>query len=1398
MEAFHPIVASWFGDAFESPTEVQEQAWPCIQRGENTLIAAPTGAGKTLAAFLVAIDRLLRKSLEGTLVNETMVVYVSPLKALSTDVDLNLSVPLKGIQERVRTHGYSMAPIRTAVRTGDTSASRRAAMLRKPPHILVTTPESLYLLVTAKRSREILETVRTVIVDEIHAVLPSRRGAHLALTLERLAHVSRHSIQRIGLSATQRPVSIVASYLTGCEGDCTIVDLGHNRKMELALELPQSPLEAIMAHEVWAEIYDRLAELATDHRTTLVFTSTRHLAERIARHLGERLGRDNVSAHHGSLAHARRRDAEIKLKRGELRVLVATASLELGIDIGSVDLVCQIGSPRSISTFLQRVGRAGHYIGGIAKGRLFPITRDDLLECVALLAAVHDGVLERVKPQENPIDVLAQQIVAEASAEDWQTDALYELFKRAWPYRNLSRDVFDATVAMTAQGFDTAHGRRGALIYHDAINGRISGRPAARLISLTSGGAIPDSAEYRVVMEPTGTPVGKVHEDFAVESFAGDVFQLGSSSWRILKVDSGVVRVEDAQGAPPTFPFWLGESNARSDELSRALSKLRETISPYLDSHTKTANWLEKNKGLPGPASVQIAEYLVASRESLGVLPLQEELVAERFFDDSGGTQLVIHTPYGARVNRAWGLALRKRLCQIYNCDLQAAATENNILLSFGPQHSFPIEDLFKLIESRTVRDILVQAVLEAPMFHMRWRWVMNIALAVPRARGGKKVAPQLQRMQAEDILLSIFPDAGAHLENLSGERTPPRHPLVDQVLEDCLQEAMDCKHLQRLLEQIQSGAIQVHAVNTLEPSSLAQEVLAASPYAFLDDAPLQERRAQAVYRRRAFEPSRNTDIGYLDAGILEEVLEEAQPRVRSTDELHDLLLTAGCLNARQDSPYADWFDELVRDGRAVLLHLAEGEQVWVATERLKEALMLWEQAVVTPSVKALDIDTDASEAMQNFVLGLMEAHAPMTAEEVAARLYITRADAESALIALEGRGALLRGNFTQNTSGSKQWCHRGILAQVYRRTVDHLRAEISPVTQADYVRFLFAWQKAAPAYQVAGQDGLLAVLKQLSGFALQAAAWESDVLPVRVRDYSPAMLDLLCMTGQVQWFRAVGSKSAPIRSTSITLCVREDCDLFSSGDRQEGLSAVAEEVLEVLTTRGASFLHELENACNLLPTQIESALQELVSYGVVTSDGFAGLRFLLTPVDKRRKHRGAEAHLNAIGRWSILVRGQVHDNEANIRLAKLILARYGVICRRVLLREPNLPPWRDLVRIFWDMELRGKVRGGRFIAGVPGEQFGLPEAVGLLRRIRRDKALCAEPVGLSASDPLNLAGIVGPGDRLPALASNRMVYQSGEVVAKLSRKDNKDESVAPELRKMLRTQQAYFKSQPR
>ena len=1398
MEAFHPIVASWFEDAFEAPTEVQEQAWPCIQRGENTLIAAPTGAGKTLAAFLVAIDRLLRKTLNGTLANETAVVYVSPLKALSTDVNVNLSVPLKNIQERVRTQGYSVVPIRTAVRTGDTSASKRAAMLRKPPHVLVTTPESLYLLVTAKRSREMLKTVQTVIVDEIHAVLPSRRGAHLALTLERLAHISRHPIQRIGLSATQRPVNTVASYLTGCEGNCTIVDLGHNRKMELALELPRSPLETIMAHEVWAEIYNRLAELVTDYRTTLVFTSTRHLAERIARHLGERLGRDNVSAHHGSLAHARRRDAEAKLKRGELRVLVATASLELGIDIGSVDLVCQIGSPRSISTFLQRVGRAGHYIGGIAKGRLFPITREDLFECAALLDSVRNGALERVKPEENPIDVLAQQIVAEASAKDWQTDALYELLKRAWPYRNLSRKVFDATVAMAAQGFDTARGRRKGLLYHDAINGRISGRPAARLVALTSGGAIPDSAEYRVIMEPTGTPVGKVHEDFAVESFAGDVFQLGSSSWRILKVGSGVVRVEDAQGAPPTFPFWLGESNARSDELSRALSRFRAAINPYLDSRTNASNWLEENKGLPGPAAVQIAEYLVASKELLGVLSLQEELVAERFFDDSGGTQLVIHAPYGARVNRAWGLALRKRLCQIYNCELQAAATENSILLSLGSQHSFPIEDVFKLLESTTVRDILVQAVLEAPMFQMRWRWVMNIALAVPRARGGKKVAPQLQRMQAEDILFSIFPDAGAQLENLSGERTPPKHPLVDQVLEDCLQEAMDCKHLQKLLDQIQSGAIRVHAVNTPEPSSLALDVLAASPYAFLDDAPLQERRAQAVYRRRAFEPSQNTDIGYLDEEILEGVLEEAQPRVRNADELHDLLLIAGCLTAKQGSSYTDWFNELVRDGRTTLLCLTEGQEVWVATERLHEALVLWEQAVVKPPEKALNTGTDASEVAQDFVLGLMEIHAPMTAEEVAAHLYITPADAESALIALEGRGALLRGNFTQSTSGTKQWCHRGILAKVYRKTVNRLRAEISPVTQADYVRLLFAWQKAAPAYQVAGQDGLLAVLKQLSGFALQAAAWESDVLPVRVKDYSPAMLDLLCMTGQVQWFRAVGSKSAPIRSTSITLCVRENSDLFSSGVWQEGLSTAAEEVLEVLTTRGASFQHELENTCNLLPTQIESSLQELVSCGIVTSDGFAGLRFLLTPVDKRRKSPRMEAHLNAIGRWSILVRNQVKDDEAGIRLAKLILARYGVVCRRVLLREPNLPPWRDLVRIFWDMELRGEVRGGRFIAGVPGEQFGLPEAVGLLRRIRRDKTLCAEPVGLSAADPLNLAGIVGPGARLPALASNRMVYQSGEVVAKLSGKGDQDESVAPSLQKMLRTQQVYFRSQPR
>ncbi|MCC2665474.1 MAG: box helicase domain protein, partial [Geminicoccaceae bacterium] len=845
-----------------------------IQAGRHTLIAAPTGSGKTLAAFLAAIDALLRQGLAGGLRDETQVVYVSPLKALSNDIQRNLEAPLAGIRAALRAQGLPEVEIRTWVRTGDTPPAERGRMARTPPHIVVTTPESLYILLGSESGRRMLKTTRTVIVDEIHALAPNKRGAHLALSLERLAALAGERLLRIGLSATQKPIEATARFLVGAGidgapgADCTIIDTGHGRARDLALEVPSSPLEAVMSGEVWQEVYARLTELIEAHRTTLVFVNTRRLAERVTRHLSERLDERQVAAHHGSLAREQRLEAEQRLKRGELRALVATASLELGIDIGDADLVCQIGSPRSIASFLQRVGRSGHAVDGLPKGRLFPLSRDELVECAALLASVGRGELDRLRIPEQPLDVLAQQIVAEVAAREWQEDELYALLRRAWPYRALARADFAALLAMLAEGFSTRRGRRGALLHHDAVNHALRGRRGARLTALTNAGTIPDNAEYRVVMEPQDQLIGTVNEDFAVESMAGDVFQLGNASYRVLRVERGTVRVEDAHGAAPNIPFWLGEAPGRSDELSASVARLRAEIAARLtaDPAGRSAlRWLIDEVGIDEPAAAQLVEYLAAAHAALGCLPTQDRVVLERFFDAVGGIQLVIHSPFGSRINRAWGLALRKRFCRKFNFELQAAATEDNIVLSLITAHSFELAEVARYLHSTSVRPLLVQALLDAPMFVARWRWVAGVALALPRFRGGRKVAPQLARMDAEDLVAAIFPDQLACAENLAGEREVPDHPLVRQTITDCLGEAMDIEGLERLLARLEAGAIEVVARDLTEPSPLALEVLSARPYAYLDDAPLEERRTQAVMARRWLAPEEASALGRLD-----------------------------------------------------------------------------------------------------------------------------------------------------------------------------------------------------------------------------------------------------------------------------------------------------------------------------------------------------------------------------------------------------------------------------------------------------------------------------------------------------------------------------------------------------
>ncbi len=1405
LSLFHPAVSAWFQRSFPAPTDAQSEAWPAILAGSHALIAAPTGSGKTLAAFLAAIDALVRQGLDGTLRNETQVVYVSPLKALSNDVRRNLEAPLAGIRSALGEMGHSDVDIRTWVRTGDTPQAERDRMRRNPPHIVVTTPESLYILLGSESGRAMLATTRTVIVDEIHALAPNKRGAHLALSLERLAAITGGKLQRIGLSATQKPIETVAQFLVGAaaEGEpapaCTIIDAGHRRARDLALELPPAPLEAVMSAEVWKLVYDRLDALIRDHRTTLIFVNTRRMAERVTRQLSDRLGESEVTAHHGSLAKEQRLDAEQRLKRGELKALVATASLELGIDIGDIDLVCQIGSPRSIASFLQRVGRSGHAVNGTPKGRLFPLSRDELVECAATIDSVQRGELDRLTIPPQPLDVLAQQIVAEVAAREWREDDLYAQFRRAWPYRALPREDFNSLIRMLGEGFSTRRGRRGAMIHHDAVNGMLHTRRGARLTAITSGGAIPDNADYRVLLEPDNHFIGTVNEDFAVESMAGDIFQLGNISYRILRVERGVVRVADAQGMPPSIPFWLGEAPGRSDELSRSVSRLRQRMADLLEAEPEgesALRWLTGDLGLAETPAREIKEYLSAAHAALGCLPTQETLVFERFFDEAGGMQLVIHTPYGSRINRAWGLALRKRFCRKFNFELQAAATEDNIVLSLTASHSFELADVQRYLHSATTRDVLIQALLAAPMFTTRWRWVGGVALALPRFRGGKKIPPQFVRMEAEDLLAAIFPDQVACGENIVGDREVPDHPLVRQTIDDCLNEAMDIEGLNRLLRGLESGSITVVARDLTEPSPLALEVLSARPYAFLDDAPLEERRTQAVMGRRWLAPDQAAAIGKLDAEAVASVRSEAWPEPANAFELHDSLAWLGYLTTEEASTeplWCDWLAELTQQRRVTQLS-TPGKGLWVTAERLPQFRAVWPDAPITPAVTTPAAYSGRTwqrdDALVEIIRGRLEGQGPVTQTGLSESLGLDGADIAGALAALEGEGFAMRGRFTPGAA-TEEWCERRLLARIHTYTVKRLRAEIEPISARDFLRYLFKWQRIAPDARMEGPEALAVMVAQLEGFEAPASAWETDILPARLDGYEAAWLDDLCLSGRILWARLRprtprpdGSErgAAPVRTTPITLLARRDAAhwaALSPLDETVLGGTRAQAVMAFIRENGASFFEELLAGTGMLRPQLEEALAELVALGLVTSDSFGGLRALLVPSDRRaplansrRRRRTAIGGMEEAGRWALARTARVQSKLGEVErdsiehVARSLLLRYGVVFWRLLEREADwLPPWRELLRVYRTLEARGEIRGGRFVAGFSGEQFALPDAIGMLRAVRRDQ-LDGSFISVSGADPLNLCGILTPGPKLSALAGNRLLYRDGIPIA--------------------------------
>jgi ATP-dependent Lhr-like helicase len=1423
----HPVTAEWFLQKFGSPTEPQEQGWPSILAGDATLISAPTGSGKTLAAFLVCIDRLLRQAIDGNLAPCTQIVYVSPLKALSNDVQKNLDQPLREIQQLALERGYLSTEIRTAVRTGDTLPKERAAMLRNPPHILVTTPESLYILLTAGKSREHLRRVNTVIVDEIHAVADDKRGAHLALSLERLealvcgenrlapgAFVTGLSTPplRIGLSATQNPIDLVASFLTGVHASrkpATIIQVGQRRQLDLAIEVPSDELGSVTTTAMWEEIFDKLAAHAQNHRSTLVFVNTRRLVEKIAFALAERIGNENVAAHHGSLSRNLRLDAEQRLKNGQIKILVATASLELGIDIGDIDLVCQISTTRAVAVAMQRVGRAGHWRGATPKGRFFATTRDDLLEQAALIRKMRAGELDQLEVPPQPIDVLMQQIVACCGAESWEEDSLYNALRRAYPYRNLTRARFDELIALLHEGIESSRGRYGAYLLRDGIQQQLHPRRGARMIAISNGGSIPDAALFSVILQPEGVQIATLDEHFAVDSSPGDVVLLGNTSWRIQRIEAaGRVLVEDAHGAPPTLPFWFGEAPQRTAVLCDGVGELREQISartpnvppgyisPAQPEVAAATAWLIEECGVCASGAQQLIAYIVTGRAVLGAVPSKTTIIAERFFDEGGGMQLILHAPFGGRINKAWGLALRKRFCRGFNFELQAAATDNGINISLAEQHSFPLADVFQFLTEQTVKELLEQAAIASPIFKTRWRWAAGRSLQLLRFSKGKRIAPQIQRTRSEDLLANVFPQAAACFETIVGDIQIPAHPLVDEVMQDVLQEAMDLEGLIEVLKGIKDGTIRCLAVDTPVPSQFAHELINANPYAFLDDAGLEERRARAVSLRRSLPESVLEEAGKLDQNAIDEVRRECWPDVRDEHELHELLHSVIALPLRiLDRPEArHWpifYERLTQTGRAQTIDCA-GTPSWIATERLPAAHALW---------NATEIETTSvikEQALKQCVQGWLQILGPSTADAFAHSLTLRPAEVFQAFLAMEMQGLLMRGTFEYSKAANEhdiEWCERRILQRIHRRTLSTLRKQVEAVTPTVYMRWLLGWQHLAPQTQLTGEEGVLEALHQLEGFEAPAIEWERTLLPARVANYDARCLDALCLSGAVGWGRvsphpawAIGDGAAPRRviptnAAPITFYVRESADwlphalaqqCIEERKLQQALSPEALQVRTLLQQRGACFSNDIQRILNLTRPQAQHALWELATAGLAAADGFDQLRAMMDP---RRKSATAETpgrrtSRSSAGRWSLLseelhaaptaIEQARRTDDALESAARMLLARYGILFRDLLTRESNAPKWRDLLGILRRLEARGEVRGGRFVSGFCGEQFALPAAVDSLRAARhRD---CLAIITVAAADPVNLAGIILPGERVPAIPGRQVTYCNGSL----------------------------------
>jgi len=1404
MSDFHPAVQAWFKQSFPGPTPTQLDAWQAIASDGHALVSAPTGSGKTLAAFMVAIDGLVRQAEQGSLPSQTSVIYISPLKSLSNDIQRNLQAPLRGIEATLKElnqhEGFVLSPIVAAVRTGDTTSGERAKMSKAPPHILVTTPESLYILLTSKSGRQMLSSAETLIIDEIHTMVGSKRGAHLSISVERLECLCEKTLLRIGLTATQRPIELAAKFLLGNRKNkpCRIIDSGHQRDRDIRICVPGIPLSAVMSAEAWQEIYSMLEGLINQHTTTLIFVNTRRLAERVAKALGERIGDDAVTSHHGSLAKEHRLMAEQQLKSGSLKAIVATASLELGIDVGDVDLVCQIGSPRAVSNLLQRVGRSGHSLGHTPKGRLFPVSRDDLVECIGLIDCVNRDELDHLSIYPKPIDVLAQQVVAEISAGERNLDELFQMLIRAAPFEALGYEEFHEVIRMLSEGFTGRCGRHSAYLHLDAVNGRIRPRKSAALTAITNGGTIPDLFDYDVVLHPENLVIGSLNEDFSFDSMAGDIFQLGNASYRIDRVESGKVHVRDARGQPPTIPFWFGEAPGRTDVVSHSVCRVKRRINDLLTNDLSgTKQYVKQQYALEDSVSSQVVHYLATAKAALDALPDDNTVVFERFFDEAGDQHLVIHSSFGIRINRAWGLALRKRFCRKFNFELQAAALEDAIILSLGPTHSFPIDEPARYLVSENIADVLGQAILDTPFFTTRWRWDASIALAVKRFSGGSKTPPQFQRSNAEDLASLVFPDQLACAENISGKREIPDHPLIRQAMYDCLHDLMDMPGLQKVLERLENGALNLICKDLAAPSPLAEEILSARNYAFLDDTPAEERRTRLVRSQTLNTPEDAAALGVLDESVIHEIREEIWPHAENMDECHDALMVLGGIMGKEAESclWSELLSNLAKAGRACEVTIS-GSQVWVAAERLA----YWEQVhpdlEKSPSIQAVGEmeEMDREQAMAELLKLRLQVIGPANELELAAFLGVPDSDITRSLVNLEQSGVVMRGVFDQSgrqPQGLEQWCERRLLWRIRQRSIKSRRKRVSPVSINTFMKFLFEWQGLSNEARNlrSGPEGLMEVLAQLEGVELPAAVWEEAIIPDRLGNYSPQALDMICSTGRIVWARLNAPEHDRLRSSSrqspVAFVPRTALGHWLAHSRSascdpDGLSWPARRLMELLKNGGAQFFEDLVNQGGWVASEVRNGLSELVGSGLAVNDNFEGMRSLYGKSPSKRRKRGrwsVNPRDDGAGRWSLLNRpGQPSEllesstPQSETRwdsveyIAKCLLRRYGVVFRRLLDQESSCPPWRDMLYCLRRMEARGEIQGGRFVNGFAGEQFALPEAVGLLKRC--DSKRVERVHSINTCDPLNLTGIVIPMDRVTMNRKARLLFFDGRPVA--------------------------------